>query len=139
MKDLFPLFLMFLITSHWLCIRLACSDDFNVVEYGAKGDDLTDDSNAFLKSWQSVCDTTRGAPTFIIPQDKTFMLQPLSFQGPCKYATINVKIMGTITALKSPKNWKWVNNDDDESCIKFDGINGLVINGGGNVDGQGAP
>ncbi|XP_058746754.1 probable polygalacturonase At3g15720 [Vicia villosa] len=139
MKDLFPLFLVFVIASHWLCFRLVGAIDFNVVNYGAKGDGLTDDSIAFLKAWQAVCVTTRGTPTLIIPQHKTFMLQPLSFQGPCKSTTINVMIMGTITAPKNPKNWKWVNNDDDESWVKFDGIDGLVINGGGKIDGKGAP
>ncbi|KAL5101405.1 hypothetical protein RYX36_005732 [Vicia faba] len=93
---------------------------------------------AFLKSWQVVCDTTQGAPTFIIPQNKTLMLQPLSFQGPCKSTIINIKIMGTSSVPKISKNWKWVNNDHDELCIKFDSINGLVINGGGNIDDQGA-
>lgn len=47
--------------------------------------------------------------------------------------------MGTVTAPQSPKNWKWINDDDDESWVKFSGINGLVINGGGKIDGQGAP
>ncbi|XP_050889132.1 probable polygalacturonase At3g15720 [Lathyrus oleraceus] len=65
------------------------------------------------------------------------MLQPMKFQGPCKSETINVEIMGTITAPESRKSWKWDNNDS-ETWIEFCHVNGLVISGEGIIDGQGS-
>lgn len=47
-----------------------------------------------------------------------------------------LQIMGTITAPQSNANWKWDDNDEN-SLIKFSNINGLIINGGGTIDGQG--
>jgi len=40
-----------------------------------------------------VCGTTQGTPTLTIPEGKTFLLQPLSFQGPCKSTTIQVEVL----------------------------------------------
>lgn len=48
-----------------------------------------------MKAWQDVCGanaTHQGTPTLVIPKGKTFMLQPVSFQGPCKTATVNVQV-----------------------------------------------
>jgi hypothetical protein len=47
---------------------------------------------AFTKAWLDVCGSTLDTPTLIIPEGQNFMLQPLSFQGPCKSTTINVKV-----------------------------------------------
>ncbi|CAK8571451.1 unnamed protein product [Lathyrus sativus] len=141
MKAIFFLLLVFCISSLVMCSAFVNhkqgGQNFNVVSYGAKGDGYTDDSNAFLKAWNDVCGTTEGNPTLIIPQDKKFMLQPMKFQGPCKSKTINVEIMGTITAPKRRESWKWDNNDS-ESWIAFSHVNGLVISGEGTIDGQGS-
>ncbi|KAI5395721.1 hypothetical protein KIW84_062052 [Lathyrus oleraceus] len=45
--------------------------------------------------------------------------------------------MGTITAPKNRKSWKW-DNKDSESWIAFSHVNGLVISGKGIIDGQGS-
>jgi len=50
-------------------------------------------TKAFVKAWNDVCGTTQGTPTLIIPEGKTFLLQPLSFQGPCKSTTIQVEVI----------------------------------------------
>ncbi|RZC12806.1 hypothetical protein D0Y65_012523, partial [Glycine soja] len=55
-------------------VRPEASPSFNVVSYGAKGDGKTDDSQE--------------TATLDIPGGKTFMLQPVSFQGPCKPETM---------------------------------------------------
>jgi len=49
-------------------------------------------TKAFTKAWQDVCGSTLDIPTLIIPEGQNFMLQPVSFQGPCKSTTINVKV-----------------------------------------------
>jgi len=49
MKSLFTL-LMFVVSSHYLCARITPNDDssFNVLKYGARGDDNTDDSDVYI-------------------------------------------------------------------------------------------
>ncbi|XP_061369185.1 probable polygalacturonase At3g15720 [Gastrolobium bilobum] len=139
MKDLFAVLLMFIFASPSLCARIMLEPVFpifNVVTYGATGDGLTDDSHAFVKAWEDTCGAIEGTPTLLIPKGKTFMLQPVSFQGPCKSATVNVQLDGTIIAPKNVEAWQWAENDKD-TWVKFKGISGLVINGLGLVDGQG--
>ncbi|XP_027337590.1 probable polygalacturonase At3g15720 [Abrus precatorius] len=141
MKSLFVVLVILVITSPSLCARVSLVDVSaisNVVTYGAKGDGQTDDSQAFLKAWQEVCGANQGAATLLIPKAQTFLLQPVSFQGPCKPATINIELQGTITAPKGVNAWRWSDIKDRKTWVQFLGISGLVINGGGKVDGQGA-
>lgn len=39
---------------------------------------------AFLKAWNDVCGATEESPTLHVPDGKTYLLNPLKFQGPCK-------------------------------------------------------
>ncbi|XP_050909442.1 probable polygalacturonase At3g15720 [Lathyrus oleraceus] len=142
MKGLLFVFLILVIASHSLCARITPTADyggstFDVSKYGAIGNGNTDDSEAFLKAWQDVC-TSKDNPTLIIPKDKTYFLQPLTFQGPCKSATVKVELGGTIIAPKNIEDWKWAENKEI-SWIRFERINGLVVNGEGKINGQGAP
>ncbi|XP_061369186.1 probable polygalacturonase At3g15720 [Gastrolobium bilobum] len=140
MKGLFAVLLMFIFDLPSLCARIMLDrvvSPFNVVTYGATGDGLTDDSPAFVKAWEDTCGAIEGTPTLLIPKGKTFMLQPVSFQGPCKSATVNVQLEGTIIAPKNVEAWEWAQNDRS-AWVQFEGITGLVINGQGLVDGQGA-
>ncbi|CAK8536708.1 unnamed protein product [Lathyrus sativus] len=143
MKGLLFVFLILVIASHSLCARITPKADdewitFDVTntKYGAIGDGNTDDSEAFIKAWQDVCGS-QVTPTLIIPNNKTFFLQPLIFKGPCK-ATIKVWLGGTIIAPKNMEDWKWV-EDKELAWIRFEDISGLTVNGGGQINGQGAP
>ncbi|XP_004502362.1 probable polygalacturonase At3g15720 [Cicer arietinum] len=139
MKVLFAILLLFFIASPSL-VKINAANDlcFNVFQYGAKGDGVADDSNAFLKAWQDVC-AAEDTPTLFIPDGSTFMLQPVSFSGPCKSATVNVVLEGTLLAPGSVENWDWTTSRNTEAWIQFRHINGLVVYGGGTIDGQGAP
>ncbi|XP_058775363.1 probable polygalacturonase At3g15720 [Vicia villosa] len=144
MKGLLFVFLIFVIASHSLSARITPiaeygggGSTFDVSKYGAVGDGNTDDTEAFLKAWNDVC-TSQDDPTLIIPKNKTFFLQPLRFQGPCKSATVKVELSGTIIAPKNMEDWKWA-EDKETAWIRFEGINGLVVNGEGQINGQGAP
>ncbi|CAK8536716.1 unnamed protein product [Lathyrus sativus] len=142
MKALLFVFLILVIASHSLCARIIPKADyegstFDVSKYGAIGDGNTDDSEAFVKAWQDVCASQDNA-TLIISKDKTFFLQPLKFQGPCKSTTIKVELGGTIIAPKNIEDWKWT-EDKVTGWIRFEDINGLIVNGGGQINGQGAP
>ncbi|XP_054805349.1 probable polygalacturonase At3g15720 [Prosopis cineraria] len=111
---------------------------FNVLDYGAIGNGQTDDSQAFLKAWKDVCEATQGSLTLLIPNNKTFMLQPVIFMGECKSSAINVKIEGSLIAPREVSDWKWERGDEGR-WIHFSDIKGLLVDGRGLVDGQGAP
>lgn len=49
------------------------------------------------------------------------------------------QLEGTIIAPNSVEAWKWPNDNDREAWMQFSKISGLVIYGGGQIDGQGAP
>ncbi|XP_057433045.1 probable polygalacturonase At3g15720 [Lotus japonicus] len=140
MKDIFlVLLIMVVIATPSLCVTVVPHADssFNVVSYGAKGDGQTDDSQAFEKAWQNVCGATQDTTTLLIPEGKTFLLQPMLFKGPCKSGTINIEFQGTIVAPKTQGAWKW-GGLNKGAWVKFSGISNLVIQGGGKIDGEGA-
>lgn len=58
------------------------SNVFSVDAFGAKGDGKTDDSQAFMKSWNKACSTP--AATLVVSKNKNYLLKPLTFSGPCK-------------------------------------------------------
>ncbi|KAH7565060.1 hypothetical protein JRO89_XS09G0122900 [Xanthoceras sorbifolium] len=107
---------------------------FNVQDYGAVGDQRTDDSWAFLKAWNATCSATTGTATMIIPKGKTFLVYPITFWGPCKSTTVYVTLSGTVKAPEDPSAWK---DNDVDKWLGFQGINGLNINGYGQLDGSG--
>ncbi|TXG61759.1 hypothetical protein EZV62_013122 [Acer yangbiense] len=108
---------------------------FNVVDYGAVGDGQTDDSRAFLRAWKAFCEADEYTPTLQIPKGKTFLLQPIIFNGPCKSQNVQVQILGKIVAPASIQAWK----DCKSKCwLWFNYVNGLIMRGSGTIDGRGS-
>ncbi|KAK9993956.1 hypothetical protein SO802_023659 [Lithocarpus litseifolius] len=124
------LFLIFMIASPCLCNDLG--KVFNVISYGAVGNGKTDDTKAFAKAWEAMCNAN-GITSLIIPKGKIFLLNPVQFKGPCKATKVLVQVGGTIAASANLKTWT-----DNEKWIHFETVDGLVINGGGQIDGQGS-
>ncbi|XP_057414847.1 probable polygalacturonase At3g15720 isoform X1 [Lotus japonicus] len=125
---------------YWLRKRLFFKQEMELSLIGLQNAGKTSLVNvvdAFVKAWNDLCAATQGAPTLLIPKGKSFMLQPVSFKGPCKTNNVNIELQGTLVAPKSVVAWKWANNNKG-AWIDFSGINGLVIRGGGTFDGQGA-
>ncbi|KAK9229362.1 hypothetical protein WN944_022324 [Citrus x changshan-huyou] len=108
---------------------------YNVMNFGAVGNGVTDDSQAFIKAWNAVCGDTSNNPTLQVPQGKTFLLQPTSFQGPCKSSNLQVQIEGNLIAPEGPSSWK---GKDRRSWLYFANVNGFTVNGNGEIDGQGS-
>ncbi|KAL4653701.1 hypothetical protein ACB092_01G324400 [Castanea dentata] len=109
---------------------------YNVVDYGAVGDGLVDDTKAFMDAWKATCKSSMSSPTMHVPQGMTFLLQPLTFNGNCKSNNITVQIDGTIIAPSDPSAWKC----PDDKCdiwIEFHDFKGLLIRGSGTINGQG--
>ncbi|KAK2451136.1 putative polygalacturonase [Trifolium repens] len=144
MKFQFVSFVMFVavVVAPSSCLRVKLmpyiSPSFNVLDYGGVGNGKNDESRAFLDAWKDTCSAIHDNPTLVIPKGKTFMLQPVWFQGPCNSATIYVKIEGTIIAPNNIEAWKWANNYDRLTWIRFSEISGLVVYGGGLIDGKGS-
>ncbi|WCJ40567.1 Pectin lyase-like superfamily protein [Euphorbia peplus] len=110
------------------------SNSFNVVDYGAVGDGNSDDSLAFLRTWNETCKLLSNS-TIIIPKGKSFLLQPIIFSGPCNNY-INMLLSGSIVAPNSVEEWKV---SDISKWILFKDISGLNISGKGLIDGRGMP
>nr|GEV57711.1 probable polygalacturonase At3g15720 [Tanacetum cinerariifolium] len=109
---------------------------FDVTHYGAIGDGNADDTDAFVQAWADVCACESEEPTLFVPPDLTFLLRCVSFSGPCRLPNIYIQLLGDITAPKSLDGWEGC--DTNGYLIKFDSIDGLTIEGGGQLDGQGS-
>ncbi|KAM6553460.1 hypothetical protein CsatB_014222 [Cannabis sativa] len=108
---------------------------FNVLDYGALSNGITDDSKAFLKAWTAACNNPRAEnPTVVIP-NRNFLLNPVVFRGPCQAKNINFLILGSILAPTSPTAWEGLN---PSQWLAFQGITGLNIAGPGWIDGRGS-
>ncbi|KAG0459750.1 hypothetical protein HPP92_022878 [Vanilla planifolia] len=55
----------------------------SVVDHGAKGNGLNDDTEAFVQAWKLVCSSKVGA-TLKVPTGNAYLLRPITFGGPCK-------------------------------------------------------
>ncbi|XP_040989008.1 exopolygalacturonase-like [Juglans microcarpa x Juglans regia] len=103
---------------------------FNVMEYGAIADGVTDNSEAFLKAWKEACEW-KGRARVFVPLGKIFTVNSMMFEGPCKGQMAFV-IRGILKAPTDPSKFlltdKWIN---------FRYIDNLTVSGGGTLDGQG--
>ena len=48
---------------------------------------------AFLEAWEAVCGPISNAPVLYIPAGSTFLLKPVTFNGPCTFPFINVLVI----------------------------------------------
>ncbi|XP_019085537.1 PREDICTED: probable polygalacturonase At3g15720 [Camelina sativa] len=82
-----------------------------------------------------MCGSGGNQKTLLIPSNKTFLLQPLVFQGPCKSPSVQVKFDGKIVAPRDKTAWS-----DYKSLrwVSFKEIIGLTVNGSGSIDGRGS-
>ncbi|XP_022944796.1 polygalacturonase At1g48100-like [Cucurbita moschata] len=108
------------------------SSMFNVLNFGARGDGVTDDTKAFQDTWKASCKVA--ASTFIVPSNYVFLLSPISFSGPYCQPDIIFQLDGTIIAPTDFKVWgkgllQW---------LQFTKLVGLTIQGHGVIDGRGS-
>ncbi|RZC48003.1 hypothetical protein C5167_040935 [Papaver somniferum] len=106
---------------------------FNVMKFGAVGDGIRDDTQAFLKAWAATCGDPKGIPKMLVPRRRTFLVGPVDFVGPCKATNVTVEIGGTIVAPLSTRAWA----KDVHTWLKFNNIHGLTVNGHGVIDARG--
>ncbi|EXB37618.1 hypothetical protein L484_021824 [Morus notabilis] len=101
----------------------------NVDDFGAEGNGINDDKQAFEKAWEKACSST-GRTVLVVPQ-KTYLTKPVKFQGPCKSNNLTVQIRGTIEASDNRSNYI------DKHWLLFENIQNLSVEGGGTLDGKG--
>ncbi|KAJ4820109.1 Pectin lyase-like superfamily protein [Rhynchospora pubera] len=102
---------------------------FNVDDYGAKANG-SDDSEAFKEAWEAACNSNSNATVLLIPRNKTYILRPLIFRGPCEPTSVTVKIKGNLKAPSDRSDWS-------NYWIKFRNVTRLTVRGGGQIDGSG--
>ncbi|KAK1322601.1 Polygalacturonase [Acorus calamus] len=105
---------------------------FNVLDFGAKGDGVTDDTKAFQAAWASACKVE--ASTVVVPSDYVFLVGPISFSGPYCQPNIVFQLDGTIVAPTNAKAWgsgllQW---------LEFTKLRGIAVHGQGVIEGRGA-
>ncbi|GER34919.1 pectin lyase-like superfamily protein [Striga asiatica] len=129
---------LFALVSLILSFSNGCEIDedniFNVIDYGATSDGYTDNSKAFLEAWDAACSSLIDSPRVYVPPDGTFLLNPVTFQGPCNALRISFVISGVLVAPDSPSLWDGM---DASQWLGFTDINGLRLDGFGYIDGQG--
>ncbi|CAN6901676.1 unnamed protein product [Brassica oleracea] len=108
------------------------SQVFNVMDFGAKGDGIRDDTKAFEAAWAAACKVE--ASMMIIPPEYTFLVGPISFSGPYCQPNIVFQLDGTIIAPTDSKSWgkglMW--------WIDFTKLIGIKVQGKGVIDGRGS-
>lgn len=104
---------------------------YNVQSYGAKPDEKTDSTKAFMNAWAAACASTK--PVMIYVPQGRYLIGSVAFWGQyCKNKATTIKIDGTLVA---PSDYRVIGNTGN--WIKFERVNGLKISGG-TFDGQGA-
>ncbi|XP_064958510.1 polygalacturonase ADPG1-like [Musa acuminata AAA Group] len=81
------------------CFIAGCvaASNYSVTDFGAKGDGVTDDTKAFLDTWNATCQSSVSS-ILLIPAGKTFLLNPIVFQGPCQFY-VRVQVLRLLVAV----------------------------------------
>ncbi|OAY63018.1 putative polygalacturonase, partial [Ananas comosus] len=103
---------------------------YNVLDFHARGDAKTDDTQAFLNAWEAACEDSAYS-TLLVPSKKTFLLSRITFAGPCLNG-IHFQLSGNIVA--PIREW----TSEQTNLVTFININRLTVDGGGRIDGRGS-
>ncbi|GMH03635.1 hypothetical protein Nepgr_005474 [Nepenthes gracilis] len=112
--------------------RIGPSRVLLVSDFGAKGDGLNDDTEAFRSVWKLACSTSPWSK-IVIKAGQIHLLKPIDFAGPC-HGKVTLSILGTIVAPKDPDRWHGL---DPRKWLYFHGVNHLTVEGGGTINGMG--
>ncbi|KAJ8766862.1 hypothetical protein K2173_009203 [Erythroxylum novogranatense] len=100
-----------------------CSEGFfDVTEFGAIGDAVTDNSMVFIETWDAAC-SYEGDSIFYVPEG-TFLVGSITLSGPCyNNQSPEVNIKGQLVAPTS------LDAFPDSNWIQFKHLRGIVIYG----------
>ncbi|KMZ66278.1 Polygalacturonase, family GH28 [Zostera marina] len=112
-----------------LCNNVDAVTYFNVIDYGAKPDGVTDSTYAFINAWNGACQT-EGISQVSVPEG-TYLTAAMNFYGPCKQ-TIIFENEGIILATENLAAFPTLN------WIVFAYLDDFKLTGHGTFDAQGA-
>ncbi|CAA6661214.1 unnamed protein product [Spirodela intermedia] len=104
----------------------------NVEAFGAVGDGIADDTQAFLSAWNRSCSLNNSV--FLVPAGKSYLVRAVRFRGPCTDDLI-IQISGTIVAPAEPEDWDPKN---PRTWLHFSKLAGVRFQGDGVIDGSGS-
>ncbi|XP_074315985.1 polygalacturonase At1g48100-like [Silene latifolia] len=108
---------------------------FDVLSFGAVGDGIVDDTEAFMMGWDAACSNTDTATSVLhAPAGYTFMIQSTIFTGPCQ-AHIIFQIDGSLVPPDGPEAWP--HSMSKHQWLVFFRLEGMSLEGGGRIDGRG--
>lgn len=119
-----------LVVSANLNLSSATTTNYNVLRFRAKGNGVTDSTQAFTEAWAAACASAGSTTTYV--RKGRYVLGSLAFKGDCKGWDITFRIDGTLVApadyqvLGQANNW-----------LGFEGVNGVSIIGGA-IDAKGS-
>ncbi|KAK1560667.1 hypothetical protein Q3G72_029468 [Acer saccharum] len=106
---------------------------FDVRKFGAIGDGLTDDTEAFKMAWDSACQEEDSA-VLLVPYGSSFMIQSTIFTGPCQGGLV-FQVDGTLMPPDGPDSWAQKNSK--RQWLVFYRVKQMSLQGGGVIDGRG--
>ncbi|WJZ90528.1 hypothetical protein VitviT2T_009665 [Vitis vinifera] len=106
---------------------------FDVRSFGAVGNGIADDTQAFKAAWDTACQVEESAIVFV-PYGYSFMIQSTIFTGPCQSRLV-FQVDGTLTPPDGPDSWP--QNNSKRQWLVFYRINEMSLQGGGLIDGRG--
>lgn len=108
---------------------------FNVRNFGAIGDGVSDDTEAFKEAWDTACSfSDSDSSVLYAPNGYTFMIQSTIFTGPCQSELI-FQIDGSVVPPDGPESWP--RNVSKHQWLVFYRVEGMSLLGGGRIDGRG--
>ena len=108
---------------------------FSLDSFGARGDGSHDDAPALARAWKAACASPRPAVLLVPGGGKRYLLSSVvKLSGPCRSASVTVTVQGTLVASLNRADWS---GKDTRHWIVFRAVDGLTVNGGGVIDGNG--
>ncbi|XP_041016277.1 probable polygalacturonase At1g80170 [Juglans microcarpa x Juglans regia] len=104
----------------------------NVDSFGAVGDGVSDDTQAFLQAWDIACSTPKSV--LLVPEGGLYLVNATRFKGPCSEKLV-IQIEGTIIAPDEPENW---DPELPRIWLDFSKLKGVIFQGDGVIDGSGS-
>ncbi|KAA0058542.1 polygalacturonase [Cucumis melo var. makuwa] len=107
---------------------------FDVRAFGAIGDGIVDDTEAFKMAWDTACQSEDDSAVMLVPYGFSFMIQSTIFTGPC-HGYLMLRVDGTLMPPDGPDAWP--KNSSRRQWLVFYRIDGMSLEGGGVIDGRG--
>ncbi|XP_051123542.1 probable polygalacturonase At1g80170 [Andrographis paniculata] len=103
----------------------------NVDGFGAVGDGVSDDTQAFVSAWELACSTPHSV--FLVPEARRYLVNATKFKGPCADELL-IQIDGTIVAPDDPSFW---DSKSRRTWLVFENLRKASFQGRGVIDGSG--